>query len=207
MRRTVNGLAAAGIIGLTAVCGFGGTYAYFTYLREMKNRFTVGHNEITVTEEYDPPDEIIPGEETSFFKKVQVENTGSVPCYVRVPLEYSESDMKQFCTNVLGENRAPAEEWGDRIEEFSDGRWIFGTDGWYYYRDVLEVGERTDRLLEKVEVSVPQELEDRIKEFEILVYGESIQTMINQAREDGKPTAAEADDYREAWEQILKEPV
>ena len=115
--------------------------------------------------------------------------------------------MKQFCTNVLGENRAPAEEWGDRIEEFSDGRWIFGTDGWYYYRDVLEVGERTDRLLEKVEVSVPQELEDRIKEFEILVYGESIQTMINQAREDGKPTAAEADDYREAWEQILKEPV
>lgn len=207
MRRTVNGLAAAGIIGLTAVCGFGGTYAYFTYLREMKNRFTVGHNEITVTEEYDPPDEIIPGEETSFFKKVQVENTGSVPCYVRVRLEYSDSDMKQFCTNVLGENRAPAEEWGDRIEEFSDGRWIFGTDGWYYYRDVLEVGERTDRLLEKVEVSVPQELEDRIKEFEILVYGESIQTMINQAGEDGKPTAAEADDYREAWEQILKEPV
>lgn len=207
MRRTVNGLAAAGIIGLTAVCGFGGTYAYFTYLREMKNRFTIGHNEITVTEEYDPPDEIIPGEETSFFKKVQVENTGSVPCYVRVRLEYSDSDMKQFCTNVLGENRAPAEEWGDRIEEFSDGRWIFGTDGWYYYRDVLEVGERTDRLLEKVEVSVPQELEDRIKEFEILVYGESIQTMINQAGEDGKPTAAEADDYREAWEQILKEPV
>ena len=207
MRKTVNGLAAAGIIGLTAVCGFGGTYAYFTYLREMKNRFTVGQNEITVTEEYDPPDEIIPGEETSFFKKVQVENTGSVPCYVRVRLEYSDSDMKQFCTNVLGENRAPAEEWGDRIEEFSDGRWIFGTDGWYYYRDVLEVGERTDRLLEKVEVSVPQELEDRIKEFEILVYGESIQTMINQAGEDGKPTAAEADDYREAWEQILKEPV
>lgn len=207
MRKTVNGLAAAGIIGLTAVCGFGGTYAYFTYLREMKNRFTIGHNEITVTEEYDPPDEIIPGEETSFFKKVQVENTGSVPCYVRVRLEYSDSDMKQFCTNVLGENRAPAEEWGDRIEEFSDGRWIFGTDGWYYYRDVLEVGERTDRLLEKVEVSVPQELEDRIKEFEILVYGESIQTMINQAGEDGKPTAAEADDYREAWEQILKEPV
>lgn len=207
MRKTVNGLAAAGIIGLTAVCGFGGTYAYFTYLREMKNRFTVGHNEITVTEEYDPPDEIIPGEETSFLKKVQVENTGSVPCYVRVRLEYSDSDMKQFCTNVLGENRAPAEEWGDRIEEFSDGRWIFGTDGWYYYRDVLKVGERTDRLLEKVEVSVPQELEDGIKEFEILVYGESIQTMINQAGEDGKPTAAEADDYREAWEQILKEPV
>ena len=207
MRRTVNGLAAAGIIGLTAVCGFGGTYAYFTYLREMKNRFTIGHNEITVTEEYDPPDEIIPGEETSFFKKFQVENTGSVLCYVRVRLDYSDSDMQQFCTNVLGENRAPAEEWGDRIEEFSDGRWIFGTDGWYYYRDVLEVGERTDRLLEKVEVSVPQELEDRIKEFEILVYGESIQTMINQAGEDGKPTAAEADDYREAWEQILKEPV
>ena len=100
MRKTVNGLAAAGIIGLTAVCGFGGTYAYFTYLREMKNRFTVGHNEITVTEEYDPPDEIIPGEETSFFKKVQVENTGSVPCYVRVRLEYSDSDMKQFCTNL-----------------------------------------------------------------------------------------------------------
>ena len=70
-----------------------------------------GANEITITEEYDPPDEIVPGEDTAFAKRVQVENTGTVPCYVRVRLEYSDSGMKEFCVNVLGEHRAPAGQW------------------------------------------------------------------------------------------------
>lgn len=203
MGKTINGVTAAGAIALAAVLGFGGTYAYFTYLRETKNRFTVGYNEITVTEEYDPPDEIVPGEDTVFSKKVQVENTGTVPCYVRVRLEYSDSGMKQFCTNILGEKRAPAEEWGESIEEISGGKWVFGEDGWYYYRDILAVGERTALLLERVEIHVPQERGEEAKEFEILVYGESIQTLINRTGADGEQTAVEAADYREAWEQIL----
>ena len=76
-------------------------------------------------------------------------------------------------------------------------------DGWYYYRDVLAVGERTALLLERVEIHVPQERGEEAKEFEILVYGESIQTLINQTGADGKQTAVEAADYREAWEQVL----
>lgn len=207
MERTLKRAMAAGILGLASILGFGTTCAYFTYVREVRNRFTVGHNEITITEEYDPPDEIVPGEDTAFAKRVQVENTGTVPCYVRVRLEYSDSGMKEFCTNVLGEHRAPADQWGDRIGEFSEGRWVFGEDGYYYYRDALEPGERTSLLLEKVEISVPEGEEERIREFEILVYGESVQTLINQRDPDGQQTAVEAEDYREAWDQILHENI
>ena len=204
MEKTINGLTAAGAVILAAALGFGGTSAYFTYLREVRNRFTVGYNEITVTEEFDPPDEIIPGKDTSFFKKVQIQNTGTVPCYVRVRLEHSDSDMKQFCTNILGENRAPANEWESCIEAFSGGKWICGEDGWYYYREPVPVGGRTGLLLEQVEIHVPEEQEDEAKEFEILVYGESVQTMVHQTGTDGEQTAVEAADYREAWEQILR---
>lgn len=204
MRKTAKGMMAAGALLMAAALGFEGTYAYFTYLREVRNRLSVGHNEITITEDYDPPEEITPGEDTSFYKKVQVRNTGPVPCYVRVRLEYSDSHMKQFCTNVLKGNRAPAEEWGAVIEEFSGGAWIFGDDGFYYCRDVLEPGETTGLLLEQVEVSVPEEQSDMVTEFEILVYGESVQTMVHEYGPNGEVTAVEAADYREAWDQILE---
>lgn len=51
---------------------------------------------------------------------------------------------------------------------------------------------------------MPEEQEDEAKEFEILVYGESVQTMVHQTGTDGEQTAVEAADYREAWEQILR---
>ena len=49
-----------------------------------------------------------------------------------------------------------------------------------------------------------QPIELTAKEFEILVYGESVQTMVHQTGTDGEQTAVEAADYREAWEQILR---
>lgn len=58
------------LLALAALLGFGAVYAYLTYQKSLMNRFTVGVNEITVTEDYNPPDEIIPGKETEFKKAV-----------------------------------------------------------------------------------------------------------------------------------------
>lgn len=59
-------------------------------------------------------------------------------------------------------------------------------------------------MLEQVEVSAPEEQSDMVTEFEILVYGESVQTMVHEYGPNGEVTAVEAADYREAWDQILE---
>lgn len=191
-------MPVAGLLLLVVFLGLEATWAYFTYQKYLENRFRPGYNEITVTEEYDPPDEIVPGEETEFRKAVQVMNTGTVPCYVRVRLEYSDSDMKEYCTNILGDSSAKAGEWENHVEDFTDGRWTYGEDGCYYYTEILEPGGETEMLLERVKVNVPKEYAGKLKAFEIYVYAESVQTMVNEP--DG--TAREAMDYREAWDQF-----
>lgn len=205
MERKMNIPVAAGLLALTGLLGIGTTWAYFTYQKYLTNQFRVGYNEITVTEEYDPPDEIIPGEVTEFRKAVQVENTGTVPCYVRVRLEYSDSEMKQYCTHILGADSARASEWETMAEQLTNGKWVYGTDGCYYYTERLEARDRTDLLLEKVQVHVPEEDSGKLKDFEIYVYAESIQTMVWEAGEDGQESAWEAQDYEEAWGQFLKQ--
>lgn len=194
---------AVSLLVLAGLLGLGGTQAYLTYQKRITNRFQVGYNEITVTEEYDPPDEIVPGEETQFRKAVQVRNTGTVPCYVRVRLEYSDSGMKKYCTNVLGDSSAGAEEWETMAEILTDGKWVYGTGGCYYYTEILEAGEETPLLLEKVRVQVPEADSGKLKDFEIYVFAESIQTLVHEPGKDGEETAREALDYHEAWEQFL----
>ena len=95
MEKKKNIPVTVSLLLLTGLLGFGTTQAYLTYQQRLTNHFQVGYNEITVTEEYDPPDEIVPGEKTEFRKAVQVGNTGAIPCYVRVRLEYSDSQMKK----------------------------------------------------------------------------------------------------------------
>lgn len=202
MKGAVKRMLGTGALLIPAVLGIGSTWAYFSYLRETRNRFSVGWSEITITENYDPPEEITPGEEVRFMKKVQIQNTGPVPCYVRVRLEYSDSEMEQFCTHILNGEKAPAEEWKQRVEEFTDGAWTCETDGYYYYRDALDPGDRTALLLEQVEVMVPEEQGEELEEFEILVYGEAVQTMVHESGPGGEQWAREAADYREAWEQM-----
>lgn len=192
-------------ITLSAFIGFGTTQAYLTYKRGIMNNFRVGYNEITVTEEYDPPDEIVPDEITEFRKNVQIKNTGTIPCFVRVRLEYSDSDIKKFCTNILNGNYIKAGDYTNEIERISNGDWIYNNDdNCYYYTKVLEEDERTSLLLDRVQVLVPKSEEDNLKEFEIYVYAESIQTMINVENSNGSIVAKEAEDYMEAWNQILR---
>lgn len=191
------------LLALAALLGFGAVYAYLTYQKSLMNRFTVGVNEITVTEDYNPPDEIIPGKETEFKKAVNARNTGNTPCYIRVRLEYSDSDMMQYCENILNDHSAPAGDWGDFIEEYSEGNWVYGTDGYYYYTKKVEPGESTSYLMETVRVNAPIDAPEELNDFEIYVYMESIQTLVNREDGNGGQTAEEASGYEEAWEQFL----
>ena len=153
------------VLSCVLVCAscFGITYAYLIANDNATNTFTVGETEIEVTEEYDPPEELNPG--TEFTKKPSVTNTGNLPCYVRIRADFSTSVAKEFCEPL----DIDTTNW-----EYND------SDGYYYYKHILNPGEESPALFTKVELKETKAdgteyTADDMVEFDILVYAEAIQ--------------------------------
>lgn len=141
---------------IVAAAGIRAVSAFFADADTASNEVTIGSNDVRVEEEFDPPAELLPG--TSFTKKVSVANTGLVDCYVRVKAVFTTSDMEQWCQ-----------------VDYDTDHWAMGEDGFWYYTDVLAVGESTPELFTSVELSedIP---EASIEAFDILIYVESYQS-------------------------------
>ena len=152
---------------LLVVSGVAGISAYLTASDNAENSFVIGGCNVEVVEDFVPPPEIDPG--TEFTKDVQVKNLGPSECYVRVKAVFTDSDMGDNCTV----------DWNTSDFEYND------EDGYYYYKDKLEVGESTESLLTNVKVS-DSISDSEIKDFDILIYTEAYQS-------DG------FSDYEEAW--------
>lgn len=130
-----------------------GIFAYLSDGDYADNQILIGSNEIEVTEEFDPPDELKPN--STFHKDVKITNTGESPCYIRVMVKYTDMDIGQYCTLDINNS------------------WVAGADGYYYYPELLNPGEQTESLFTTVEIgNIPVE---SITGFDIIVYGESIQ--------------------------------
>lgn len=156
-KKNVIFIMIACLIVLTA--SFGITYAYLISSDSEINEFVVGENTIKVVEEFDPPEKLEPG--TKFVKKPQVQNTGNLPCFVRMRADFSDSTAKEFCKPL----------------DISD-KWEFHEDdGYYYYKELLLPGDTTTALFEQVEIKTETEgvsPSDMI-DFDILIYAESCQ--------------------------------
>jgi alternate signal-mediated exported protein len=87
------GMAAAGVVA-AAVLLVAGVYAYLTHSDTATNEFSGGNNEIEVVEEFTPPTQLEPGV-NAYAKKVQIHNSGNVPCYIRVYVNFSDGDIKK----------------------------------------------------------------------------------------------------------------
>lgn len=140
---------AAGCGMAAAVYLLPGTSAYFTDHESGWNRMVFGHNASTITEEFPTPTPVLPGK--SVVKKVKVKNEGSVACYIRAALVFSE----------------PIEA----LEGLDMKNWIKGEDDYYYYKYPVAEGESTTELFTGVRVAKEMER----KELEVSVYEESIQ--------------------------------
>lgn len=146
---------------LVLTASFGITYAYLIATDSKENQFTVGENTIEVVEEYVPPQKLEPG--LIIEKAPKVENTGNLPCFVRMRADFSDSNAKEFCKPlVIGS------DW-----EYDE------SDGYYYYTKVLQPGKSTQSLFETVEIKTHKDsdnteytLQDMI-DFDILIYAES----------------------------------
>lgn len=172
-KKRITIIALSCLLMLTA--SFGITYAYLIASDSEVNQFKVGENTVEVVEEYTPPEKLIPG--LTIKKAPKVENTGNLPCFVRMRADFSDSKAQEFCM--------PLEIGSD---------WEYDTnDGYYYYKGVLQPDASTQPLFEKVVIKEKKAdntdyTENDMIDFDILVYAESC--------EQGERSA---DEYKTVW--------
>lgn len=147
----------------------GGTLAYFTDTDDATNTFTVGNVDITLTEpnwtstgSEDAP-EVYPGE--ALAKDPTVTNDGANPCFVRIEVEgldcLGNAGMISYRTDYVTDNL------GDN--------WVKGTDGYFYYNKVLEVGATTDALFDQIVMPTGLTNGDATKAYNVNVTAEAVQ--------------------------------
>lgn len=144
--------------------------AYFSDREEKRNRITVGDSNIEIVEEFDPPEKIEPG--SHFTKKVCMKNLGKSDCFIRCRLELSSEEILPYLEF-----------------DIDKAKWSLKEDGYYYYREAVEVKKQTTNLLEEIQIKENAPSEVTEKGFSILVYAESYQ--------QGK---FEKNQWKEAWE-------
>lgn len=189
------------LIGLAGmIFGAGGTWAYFTHSRIADNTFCVGGNEIEIQEDYEPPKILTVGDNI-FRKKVQVKNTGTVSCFVRVFADFSDYAIKKHSwISPDGSDYYPAEEYALYLPDewsYIDLEEDALLGGFYYYTVPLEAGKNTVSLFEKIRCSFQSA--EEIREFDILVSAESVQVFDNDGAEFTGDNA-----WREAWTEYLE---
>ncbi|MDO4523151.1 MAG: SipW-dependent-type signal peptide-containing protein [Eubacteriales bacterium] len=152
MRRYIwTVMAAVLVLG----AGVGTSYAYLTAEDEVNNEFSVSETGITITEEFDPPKELRPGQVIT--KKPWIVSSSNVDCYVRAMVRFSDSRAESFCEAL----------------EIQEG-WEPAEDGYYYWKEKLAPGETTGALFETVRLREDTEKEELVP-FELLVYAEAVQ--------------------------------
>ena len=67
--------------------------AYFTDYTVTDNTITPAENILEISEEYEPPVEQEESENI-YKKRISIENNGNSPCYIRVYMDFSDSDVR-----------------------------------------------------------------------------------------------------------------
>ena len=131
-RESKKSLTALIALILIVCLAVGGTVAFIvTQTQAVKNTFTPSDVTVDIQEDFD-------GNIKSSITVLNVNDADKedVPCYIRVKLV---SNIQDNDGNVL--KAAPL----GKISLGND--WIDGGDGCYYYKNVVEVGQRTSNLL------------------------------------------------------------
>ncbi|WP_313127146.1 hypothetical protein [Proteiniclasticum ruminis] len=150
MKKNKRIIAVLAITSILAVMVFQ-TLAFFTAEDTALNRVTMGNvalilNDDTInpeTEALEPfPEEgfnlVMPGDVVD--KIVSVTNDGDNPIWVRIKLDRSiilAGEAADVDFNVLG-------------LDLNDEDWTEGTDGWFYYNEIIAPGETTENLFTQV---------------------------------------------------------
>lgn len=174
---------------LLCIASVSASFALFSSWKTATNNLSVGHNEVEIEEDFDPPAKL--EKDTTFQKIVKVKNTGNVPCYVRIFADFSDSEIRDIAKfSADGSNFLPVSEYQANLPT----GWTYdASTSYYYYTSPIQPDEETPALFHSVQVVFPNE--QSIREFQVIVSADSIQT----AGADG----AEIGNYKTAWETFL----
>lgn len=185
--------------------GMQDTMAYLSSKGETKiNHFSVGNASVDIVEEFTPPSSLKTGT-NAYTKKVQLENTGTVPAYMRAVLMFSNGDVENI-SMVSCDNGANWYSLSDLKNHLPNG-WVYKSDGtlggYYYYTDPVQPGSRTPALITNVKTNFIEKTADTNetinktpRDYDIFVYAECVQ----QAKLDGSGMNK---DYQTAWTEFL----
>ncbi len=210
-KKTIIAVAVPVILAaVTAISVF----AYLQNTVEQPNKFSIGKDKVEVTEVFTEPETMAMITESE--KVVKVKNTGSSDQFVRVYLDFSDSRIRDKSTLVYSKDAGGQEQnlerdWNAFLSDLPDN-WVYvpetatGDDavlrGYFYYTKILPPGEETTALIEKIKTEFSNDSNtDKINDFDIVVYSESVQTTeINAA---GTEYTNAADDWKNAWRSFL----
>ena len=172
MRKALKNKKALSVSALAALLLIGGILAYQSSSDSADNLFGIGSDRTQIVEKYEPPATLEAG--ISFPKEVQVVNNGNAPVYVRVMALFTDESVLDYTTL-----------------DYNTSAWDYNSnDGYWYYKQPLEAGKKTDPLFQTVSIS--RDVSDGdIKDFEILIYHESCEKGTHET-------------YEEAWTDFLK---
>ena len=156
-KKKIIGLCIAGVL---AVGSIGGSLAWFTSSDSVTNPFTTASTDnpsdpnsgIKINEKFDKneADNTLPGDNVT--KQVNVSNTATYDQLIRVKIEKvwkdaegtekpdldKENIILNFEKNLTDSNNP------------EEGKWIKGSDGYYYYNGIVNPKGQTSNLLESV---------------------------------------------------------
>jgi alternate signal-mediated exported protein len=151
----------------------GGTFAYFSQTSSASNFLSANNYNSTLTEDFTPPQDgnFTPGVE--YEKVVGVENTGNVGMLVRISYQEYWNNIAVFTSNTEYADAASVDPDGagplsadmyydtavdpsDVLKEAGDtalnsnGNWVYGGDGWYYFLAELQPEDSTDSFIDSI---------------------------------------------------------
>jgi len=116
----------------------GGTMAWFTADANITNSFKAGTVKIEINGQSETVVENVnPGD--SYDNEVSVKNAGSKRAYIRVELVPKFVGVEGNTLSAEGIVTYPIL-----------ANWVLHTDGWYYYKNIVQPGASTTNLIEKV---------------------------------------------------------
>lgn len=176
------------ISGSLAIGLIGGTLAWYTSSDNVNNAFSTSGEEdhegadIVVEENFDGDefrdgqkpdnkivDKVYPGDTVD--KEVWVKNTNNYSQLVRVKITKSwENEDLDPNDIVLKFNSSVG-------NQYTEGNWVLGSDGYYYYMGRLDAkGDKTSQILDSVKLAASEKNNDeKSYKFNVLVEAESVQ--------------------------------
>ena len=181
-KKKIIGLCIAGVL---AVGSIGGSLAWFTSSDSVTNPFSTASTDnpsdpnsgIKIHEDFnkEDADNTLPGDTVT--KQVNVINKATYDQLIRVKIKKvwkdakgnEKSDLDTKNINLNFENNLTD---SNKPEE---GKWIEGSDGYYYYNGIVNPDGQTANLLESVTLSKDTTNEFKGLKFDVVVDSEGVQ--------------------------------